>query len=581
MRILTGILIIGTLAFSGCGAPEPKFATTEDMATLVPAAQNVAKASVKDHFGSPAKMVAWQRLPVAFGGVPGKVVDVVYDTEEKHQHLITALKVDFQGPALLVTYDVNLDGQLSKAEFPLELQKELAGAGWTKADKNSDGFLTPEEFPRSNGFKKFYKKTISGVTDESAKDLIGKELLFANGSYSKQQVKIQAIKPAESGKDNSLTKTGVGLVEIWPPLNSKPVSDEQNSSEPVIDEVVVDYGHHMRTGRELYMRHCMHCHGVTGDGNGPTAKYLNPLPRDYRLGIFKFTSVKRIQAGHASREDLTRILKNGIPGTYMPSFAMLKEDEAADIIEYVRWLTMRGEYERKMISVFTDYEYSTQDVEKKVTQKWDKYQADVKAGKKPEEQTKDSIRQEIDADLTKFIDTKFAKAADEATDFYVNRWREAEWYENVVYPKEPRTPNTVESRSRGRALFLAKCIACHGVTGEGDGENTTKYQLNTVTKKEYAKPGFHDAWGHAIKPRNLNTGIYRGGRRPLDIYRRISQGIPGTPMDPLGENFANDQEIWDVVNYVLSIPIDGPLGPTITEKPGPADKSKTVEPSAH
>ena len=42
--------------------------------------------------------------------------------------------------------------------------------------------------------------------------------------------------------------------------------------------------------RGLYREHCAHCHGVTGDGMGPTAAFLNPYPRDYRLGLFKFKS---------------------------------------------------------------------------------------------------------------------------------------------------------------------------------------------------------------------------------------------------------------------------------------------------
>ena len=40
----------------------------------------------------------------------------------------------------------------------------------------------------------------------------------------------------------------------------------------------------------LYRQHCAHCHGITGDGAGPTAAFLNPYPRDYRAGKFKFRS---------------------------------------------------------------------------------------------------------------------------------------------------------------------------------------------------------------------------------------------------------------------------------------------------
>ena len=43
-------------------------------------------------------------------------------------------------------------------------------------------------------------------------------------------------------------------------------------------------------GYALYRRNCLHCHGVSGAGDGPTAPFLYPTPRDYRKGIFKFTS---------------------------------------------------------------------------------------------------------------------------------------------------------------------------------------------------------------------------------------------------------------------------------------------------
>ena len=79
---------------------------------------------------------------------------------------------------------------------------------------------------------------------------------------------------------------------------------------------------------------------------GPTAKYLTPLPRDYRNGIFKFTSTK--QGKNATRDDLSRIIKMGIPGTYMPSFMLLEDEEVAQIVEYVRWLSMRGQVELAM-----------------------------------------------------------------------------------------------------------------------------------------------------------------------------------------------------------------------------------------
>ena len=55
---------------------------------------------------------------------------------------------------------------------------------------------------------------------------------------------------------------------------------------------------------------------IVGDGAGPAAAVLDPYPRDFRNGLFKYTST----AGGAKplREDLLRTLQQGIPGTAMP-----------------------------------------------------------------------------------------------------------------------------------------------------------------------------------------------------------------------------------------------------------------------
>ena len=68
---------------------------------------------------------------------------------------------------------------------------------------------------------------------------------------------------------------------------------------------------------ELYRQQCVHCHGNAGGGDGPTAPFLNPLPRDYRQGKFKFTAVK--DKARPRRADLYRILTDGLYGTAMPS----------------------------------------------------------------------------------------------------------------------------------------------------------------------------------------------------------------------------------------------------------------------
>ena len=100
---------------------------------------------------------------------------------------------------------------------------------------------------------------------------------------------------------------------------------------------------HLKRGSEVYRQYCVQCHGVTGDGNGAQAQYLIPKPRDYRRGIFKFTSTT--YGSKPLRDDIYRTIKRGVLGTSMPSFDMLPPEDLNAVTDYVLALTHRGELE--------------------------------------------------------------------------------------------------------------------------------------------------------------------------------------------------------------------------------------------
>lgn len=317
-------------------------------------------------------------------------------------------------------------------------------------------------------------------------------------------------------------------------------------------------GWRLKEGRNLYMQHCLHCHGVSGDGNGPTAQFLNPRPRDYRNGSFKFKSTPLPMK--PSRADLELILKDGIPGTYMPSFVLLGDEKLGQIIDYVRWLSCRGELEKRLAAELAAAGATSKDIKSRVD---DLRQQAEEGGKKfnSSEAQKAALAEvvkTIEGDLAETIETNASDIAES--------WTKAEEPESAIIPKVKRTAPTKESIDRGRQLYLSQvqgkktqCADCHGPAGRGDGPNTEQYWPipGTTPERKYADVGLHDEWGHAQLPRNLTRGIYRGGRRPLDIYRRIFTGIRGTQMPGFGGTVLNDAEIWDLVNYVLSIPFDG------------------------
>lgn len=313
---------------------------------------------------------------------------------------------------------------------------------------------------------------------------------------------------------------------------------EASTIAPQPGEKFTIVGPVLKHGRALYMTHCLHCHGVSGDGNGPTAQYLNPRPRDYRLGLFKFTSTQRPEK--AQHEDLARIVRDGIPGTYMPSFLLLKDNELHAIVEYVRWLAMRGELEIRLTNELRDYTTTA-------------FRQRQSGGESAEE---------INAALTETING-FPDLVETASTDLAESWTRGETPESTIIPKKKRTDDTSESRARGRELYLsakAKCATCHGPMARGDGPQTEDFQPKPGSSEKYAVPGLHDDWGNPQTPRDLTRGIYRGGRRPIDLYRRVYAGIKGTQMPPFN-TVLNDDEIWDLVNYVMSIPYDGPGAP--------------------
>ncbi|MCA9040347.1 MAG: cytochrome c [Planctomycetaceae bacterium] len=295
-------------------------------------------------------------------------------------------------------------------------------------------------------------------------------------------------------------------------------------------------GHELAQGQKLYLKHCLHCHGVTGDGQGATAKYLNPKPRDFRLGLFKFKSTD--YADKPSHADLVRTLNEGIPGTYMPSFKLLSDEDKAAIVEYVRWLAIRGEIEKRLIDFFeADFSMET-------------YTETKQEGKEGLEELEQDFQDLVTDDLPDEFESIYEQIG--------RKWELADDEKSIVNPSEPRVPDTPESRQRGQEFYVkVKCITCHGPLGNGDGSETETYKTDPLTQITYSKPGLYDSWGELVKPRNLRLGQYRGGNRPIDVFRRIKAGIPGTPMQAFSSALS-DKEIWDVVNYVLHLPHEDP-----------------------
>jgi mono/diheme cytochrome c family protein len=173
---------------------------------------------------------------------------------------------------------------------------------------------------------------------------------------------------------------------------------------------------HLKQGAAVFSRYCVQCHGVTGDGNGEVATYMNPKPRDYRRGIFKFTSTTF--GSKPLRDDLIRTVRRGIRGTSMPSFQLLPPRELEAVVDYVLALTRRGELEGELAE-----------------------EAEISDLLEP-------------ARINELIAT------------VLNRWEQAKG--KVVYPMTPMPQFTPAVIEQGKKAFLGlTCHQCHGEDGRG------------------------------------------------------------------------------------------------------------------
>jgi mono/diheme cytochrome c family protein len=423
----------------------------------------------------------------------------------------------------------------------------------------------PMQYSESEALtKEVGKASLAGKPVLQAKVRMGLASLFGD---SPQHIRVPAGSglPAGGVYLGNLVQQGEGAdAKIYTIYQSRAVSAPAPVAVSEIGEARPQEG-----GYALYRRNCLHCHGVSGAGDGPTAPFLYPIPRDYRKGIFKFTSTA--SGAKPDRSDLRRTITNGLHGTSMPAFdALLNESEIEQVIDYVIFLSMRGEVELALIE----------------------------EGSISDEKDPNALSDEV---------------VKEVADGIFRKWKMAQT--QVLNPPSDRTPSSRASILRGRDLFLGRtsekleCAGCHGPLGFGNGPsfvnqdvfnevvfggNPSERQARLLAygeraaelekeQKSAADRGDHkladrlgrevetlkkikplwdqkpDDWGNPLRPANLNRGVYKGGRRPLDIFWRIAKGINGAQMPAHYPSPLNDAKVWDLVNFVLALPYDPAL----------------------
>ena len=247
----------------------------------------------------------------------------------------------------------------------------------------------------------------------------------------------------------------------------------------------------------------------------------------------------------------------------MPSFHSLPPEHIDALVDYVKYLSIRGEFERYLMA----------EIPRLGGEPLIDLELLAKTGKDENEPLEDQL---------------FTVVGDWLNDQVIARWSNPEKSVTPIPDLNPAVASThpghVELVNQGRTLFhtRANCVQCHGDTGLGDGQTEN---FDDWTNEWLKTPGVlpNDAstltdflaagalHPRKIRPRNLNLPVYRGGGSPEELFLRIRNGIEGTPMPSTPESLLSNDETWAVVAFVRSLPYGG--------APNSANSAQTVEPT--
>jgi cytochrome c oxidase cbb3-type subunit 2 len=125
----------------------------------------------------------------------------------------------------------------------------------------------------------------------------------------------------------------------------------------------------------------------------------------------------------------------------------------------------------------------------------------------------------------------------------------------TVPPPVSHPPGTPERLAIGKTLYAdAGCPKCHGAAGRPDAESTK--DLKNADGTPTAAP-------------DLTTEQLPGGDTPIDLYYRLMTGVDGSPMASFAQALEG-QDVWALVDYVLSVRGRAGLSPPDVLEAGPA-----------
>lgn len=155
--------------------------------------------------------------------------------------------------------------------------------------------------------------------DRLTEEEIWKVILFIYGAAGVQPRRWEARHLTSPSSGSLLSAVPFGLLLS---------ANQANAASPVQAQEV-------EAGKQMYEKRCAVCHGFNGKGDGVVAPFVIPRPRDFTKGMYKIRTTPSGQL--PTDQDLLRIINEGMPGTSMPGWKdLLNENERRQVSAYIK-----------------------------------------------------------------------------------------------------------------------------------------------------------------------------------------------------------------------------------------------------
>lgn len=344
------------------------------------------------------------------------------------------------------------------------------------------------------------------------------------------------------------------LIVAMPAFSAVTGKDHQHPSAPVLKKNAVGPAELAKT----YTGLCSACHGVKGDGNGPSSQQLSPAPKD-------FTSFK--VAAELSRQRMIESVTNGRPGTAMPGWSdQLSGKQIDGLVDYIRSnfmpaVTTETENEGRRVYArhcsvchgdtgqgavwarsglspapanFTDPQKIAELTRERMISSvaYGRAQTAMPAWKgrlsdEQIEQTVDYIRYSV----MKLPTDALHQAAGHVQANSASGMGEQEHNHDAHNPDTLNAPlpfELVGNELMGGDLYQRNCVVCHGISGEGNGPR---------------------AYFIFPKPRDFRHPEAQAKYSRAHLFEVIAKGVLGSEM-PAWDKVMTDAEIGHLSEYV-------------------------------